>query len=64
MTITLDPWPHRVSASASVLALTLVSMLENGYDADDCCGLSRYKSMWAITSINADTDADVDAWCG
>ena len=35
------PWPHR--ASASVSALTLVSILENGYDADigvDCSDIN------------------------
>ena len=32
-------------------------MLENGYDADACCGLNRYESMWAITSVNANADA-------
>ena len=37
-------------------------MLENVYDADPWCGLYRYQSMWAITSINA--DADTDARCG
>ena len=49
-----------VSATASVSALMLVSMLENGYDADAWCRLSGYKSMWTITSVNA----DVDGQCG
>ena len=52
----LKPWPHRVSASAS--ALMLPSILENGYDTDAWCGFYRYKSMLAITSVNA------DAQCG
>ena len=49
----LMPWPYRASASAS--ALTLASMLENGYDADARCGLYRYKLMCAITSVHADS---------
>ena len=32
----------------------LGSMLGNGHDADAWCGLDRYKSVWAITSVNAD----------
>ena len=58
----VKPWPHR--ASSSVSALMLASMLENGYEADAWCGLYRYKSMWAITSVNADADADADSRCG
>ena len=50
----LKLWPHRVSESASALALTLVSMLEDGYNTDAWCGLYKYKLMWAITSINDD----------
>ena len=51
---TVKPWPHRTSESAAAIALTLVSMLGSGYEADAWCGLSRYKSMWAITSLNTD----------
>ena len=43
--VTFKPWSHRASASA----LTLVSNLENAYDADTLYGLYRYKFMWAIT---------------
>ena len=53
---TFKPWPHQASASAS--ALMQASKLENGDDTDAWCGLNRYKSMWAITSVKADTDAD------
>ena len=49
----VEPWPHRPSVSVSVL--TLASIPRNGYEADPWCGLYRYKSMWAITSVNADT---------
>ena len=52
------PWSHRVSASASVLALMLVSMLENGYDTDAWCGSCRHRSMWPTTSVNADAPCD------
>ena len=51
---------HQASASASapasvsVSALALASVPEIGYDVDAWCGLSRYKSLWAITSVNAD----------
>ena len=40
---TIKPWQHRASASTS--ALTLASMLENGYDTDAWCGLSTYRSQ-------------------
>ena len=56
-------WLHRVSVSASASALTVVSilsMIENGYDADTWSRLHRCKLMWAMTNINA--DADADAW--
>ena len=43
--IAFKPWSHWASASA----LTLVSMLENEYDADTLYWLYRYKFMWAIT---------------
>ena len=39
---------HTVSVDAR-------SMLEIGYEVDAWCGLYRCKSMWTITSINADT---------
>ena len=29
---------------------------------DAWCGLYRYKSMWTITNVNSDVDAN--AWCG
>ena len=35
-------------------------MLASGYDAYAWCGLCRYKLMWAITSVNVDTDAQCD----
>ena len=63
MQTTIKPWPHRASVSASasastsVSALTLASMLENGYDVDAWCALSKYRSMTAITNVNADVDA-------
>ena len=31
----------------------------NGYDTDAWCEWCKYKSMWAITSVNADADAGV-----
>ena len=49
-----------MSASASASALTIVGILENGYDADTWCGLYRYRLMRPITSVNADDDSD--AW--
>ena len=54
----VKPWPHRASAAAlaSALALTLASMLENGYEASAWCWLYRHKLMWAITSVNSDVD--------
>ena len=58
--VCLKPWPHRASASASVSALMLASMLANGYDTDAWCGLQWCKSMWAITSINVDADGRCD----
>ena len=42
------------TASASTSVLMLASTLENGYGTDAYCEWYRYKSMWAITSINAD----------
>ena len=43
-------WLHQ----ASVSALTLASTFEKGYDTNAWCGLYRYKSMWAITSVNVE----------
>ena len=54
--VSFKSWPHRVSAPASASALTLTSMLQNSYDGDAWCGLYKYKSMWAITSVNAEAD--------
>ena len=58
----LKPWPHRASVSVSASALMLAPMLESGYDTDAWCGLSRYKSMSAISNINADADAVCSVW--
>ena len=50
-------WPTpSVCVSVSIDAR---SMLEIGYDADNWCGLYKYKSMWAITSVDADPDGVV-----
>ena len=46
-------WPHRAVCVSVSVTTDARSVLVNGHDADAWCGLCRYKSMWAITSINA-----------